>query len=41
MLMSGYTALSMDRRPLPDDVAFLEKPFTVPQLDEAIRQLLG
>ncbi len=41
IFMSGYTALQMDHRQLPSDVLFLEKPFTLGGLDEAIREVLG
>ena len=40
IIMSGYTALQLDHRPLPADVTFLEKPFTLVRLDEAIREAL-
>ena len=40
IVMSGYTALQLDQRPLPADVTFLEKPFTLVRLDEAIREVL-
>jgi hypothetical protein len=38
--MSGYTAMTLDHRQPPTDVAFLEKPFTLASLDEAIREAL-
>jgi two-component system cell cycle sensor histidine kinase/response regulator CckA len=41
IFMSGYTANAMDRQPLPEDVTFLEKPFTVARLDDAIRETLA
>jgi signal transduction histidine kinase len=40
IVMSGYTATQMDQRQLPADVTFLEKPFTLARLDEAIREVL-
>ena len=40
IIMSGYTALQLDQHPLPVDVTFLEKPFTLVRLDEAIREVL-
>ena len=40
IVMSGYTATQMDQRQLPPDVTFLEKPFTLARLDEAIREVL-
>jgi signal transduction histidine kinase len=40
IFMSGYTALSLDQRQAPPDVAFLEKPFTLAKLDVAIRETL-
>jgi signal transduction histidine kinase/CheY-like chemotaxis protein len=39
--MSGYTSLNVTQRPIPDDVVFLEKPFTLARLDEVIRSVLG
>jgi signal transduction histidine kinase len=38
IFMSGYTALTMDHRRPPRGVTFLEKPFTLARLDEAIRE---
>ena len=38
IFMSGYTALTMDHRKPPPGVTFLEKPFTLARLDEAIRE---
>jgi signal transduction histidine kinase/CheY-like chemotaxis protein len=40
IFMSGYTALTMDHRQPPPGVTFLEKPFTLTRLDEAIRETL-
>ena len=40
IFMSGYTALTMDHRQPPPGVTFLEKPFTLARLDEAIRETL-
>jgi signal transduction histidine kinase/CheY-like chemotaxis protein len=40
IFMSGYTAMTLDHRQPPTDVAFLEKPFTLASLDEAIREAL-
>jgi two-component system cell cycle sensor histidine kinase/response regulator CckA len=40
IFMSGYTAMTLDQRQPPADVAFLEKPFTLAKLDEAIRETL-
>ena len=40
IFMSGYTAQAMDLGRIPDDVTFLEKPFTVARLDRAIREVL-
>jgi FixJ family two-component response regulator len=40
IFMSGYTASAMDDRQLPSAVTFLEKPFTVAQLDTAVRETL-
>lgn len=40
IFMSGYTASAMDNhQPMPG-VTFLEKPFTLTRLDEAIREAL-
>jgi FixJ family two-component response regulator len=41
IFMSGYTALTMDHRKPPTGVTFLEKPFTLARLDEAIRETFG
>jgi len=41
VFMSGYTALTLERRPIPEGVTLLEKPFTSERLDEAIRQALA
>jgi two-component system cell cycle sensor histidine kinase/response regulator CckA len=41
IVMSGYTALSIERGEVPPDVTFLEKPFTLATLDEAIHTMLG
>jgi two-component system, cell cycle sensor histidine kinase and response regulator CckA len=41
IFMSGYTAGAMERRPIPDGMTLLEKPFTAAKLDETIRQVLG
>jgi two-component system, cell cycle sensor histidine kinase and response regulator CckA len=41
IFMSGYTAHAMDQRQVPDDVTFLEKPFTLSRLNETIRATLG
>ena len=38
IFMSGYTALTMDHRKPPAGVTFLEKPFTLARLDEAITE---
>jgi CheY-like chemotaxis protein len=38
---SGYTHLKLNHRPIPDDVHFLEKPFTLARLHEVIREVLG
>ena len=38
IFMSGYTALTMDHRKPPPGVTFLEKPFTLARLDDAIRE---
>ena len=40
IFMSGYTASTMDQRQPPPGVTFLEKPFTLARLDEAIREIL-
>lgn len=40
VFMSGYTAGTMDERQPPAGVTFLEKPFTLARLDEAIRETL-
>jgi two-component system cell cycle sensor histidine kinase/response regulator CckA len=40
IFMSGYTASAMGDRQLPAAVTFLEKPFTVAQLDKAVRETL-
>lgn len=40
IFMSGYTALTVDQRQPPPGVTFLEKPFTLARLDEAIRETL-
>jgi signal transduction histidine kinase len=40
IVMSGYTALTLDQRQAPPDVVFLEKPFTLAKLDVAIRETL-
>jgi two-component system cell cycle sensor histidine kinase/response regulator CckA len=40
IFMSGYTAGAMERRPIPDGLTLLEKPFTAAKLDEAIRRVL-
>jgi two-component system cell cycle sensor histidine kinase/response regulator CckA len=41
IFMSGYTALAMDQRQPPPGVTFMEKPFTLARLDEAIRETLA
>jgi CheY-like chemotaxis protein len=41
IFMSGYTALAIDHRPIPEGVILLEKPFTSERLDEAIRETLA
>jgi two-component system cell cycle sensor histidine kinase/response regulator CckA len=38
---SGYTPLKLNHGPIPDDVSFFEKPFTLTRLDEVIREVLG
>jgi two-component SAPR family response regulator len=40
IFMSGYTALTLDSRAVPAGVTYLEKPFTLARLDEAIRDTL-
>jgi signal transduction histidine kinase/CheY-like chemotaxis protein len=40
IFMSGYTALTLDQRQPPAGVTYLEKPFTLTRLDEAIRETL-
>ena len=40
ILMSGYTASTFEHSPPPAGVTFLEKPFTLGALDEAIRKAL-
>jgi two-component system, cell cycle sensor histidine kinase and response regulator CckA len=41
VFMSGYTAMTLQRRPIPDGAEVLEKPFTAARLDETIRAALG
>jgi CheY-like chemotaxis protein len=41
IFMSGYTAHALDERRIPAEVVFLEKPFTLARLDEAMRAILG
>jgi nitrogen-specific signal transduction histidine kinase/ActR/RegA family two-component response regulator len=41
VMMSGYTANTMEQYPIPTDVQLLEKPFTSDSLDEAVRTALG
>jgi signal transduction histidine kinase len=40
ILMSGYTASTFEHRQPPSGVTYLEKPFTLAGLDEAIRKAL-
>jgi signal transduction histidine kinase/CheY-like chemotaxis protein len=39
--MSGYTPLTLELGRQTQDVTFMAKPFTLPRLEEAIRELLG
>ena len=41
LVTSGYTPLSLQQEPVPDDVLFLEKPFSLARLEEAIHEVLG
>jgi two-component system cell cycle sensor histidine kinase/response regulator CckA len=41
VFMSGYTAVAMERRIMPEGATLIEKPFTGTRLDEAIRQVLA
>ena len=41
ILMSGYTAQTVDERGLAEDIGFLEKPFTLVALEDAIRGALA
>lgn len=41
LTVSGYTALTKDNRMPPPGVTFLEKPFRLARLDEAIRKTFG
>lgn len=41
IFMSGYTAEALDQRQIPEGVAFLEKPFTLSRLAEAVGEVLG
>lgn len=41
IFISGYTAAAPERRPVPDDVPLLEKPFTGARLGETIRAVLA
>jgi hypothetical protein len=39
--MSGYSALALEYRPVPDGITLVEKPSTNARLDEAIQEALA
>jgi FixJ family two-component response regulator len=41
IFMSGYTANAIEPGRIPPDVLFLEKPFTIVRLSQAIREAIG